>query len=58
MPDIGISIRGEGAVRAWVEIFHLAVELNVSVSVEFEWQNKAAAAFAGKKGRLCWSPQT
>ena len=58
IPEIDVSIRGEGAVRAWVEIFHLAVKLNVSVWVEFEWQNKAAAALPGERRHLRWSPQT
>ncbi len=49
-----ISLQGVSAKNAWPNIADIACKLGKSVSVEFEWRNKKAAAHPGKSGILSW----
>jgi hypothetical protein len=52
-PDI--SIQYTDANMAWRNSLHLARALGCPLEVQFEWRNKAGAAFPGKTGVLSWN---
>lgn len=54
--DINASIQNVDADKAWRNALHLAGNLRLSISAEFEWQEKVGAAMPGKRGRLVWDP--
>jgi len=47
--EIDISIQYVDAGHAWSNILHLARQLNVPVTIEFEWSNQ-------RRGVLAWTP--
>jgi hypothetical protein len=49
--EIDISIQYVDAEHAWSNILHLARQLNVPVTIEFEWSTQ-------KRGILAWAPPT
>ena len=51
-PVLGISVQGQDANRAWQAAASLADALSVPVKVWFEWENRADAAYPGKRGLL------
>jgi hypothetical protein len=54
--DINASIQNVDADKAWRNAIHLAENLRLNISAEFEWQEKAGAAMPGKRGRVLWDP--
>lgn len=54
--EIGASIQGVDAKKAWEYSLHLARYLNTPISVRVEWRNKESAAFPGETGLLEWHP--
>lgn len=57
LSDINVSIQAIGAGLAWRNAAHLARKLGLPVRVDFEWRDKAQAAFPGKRGHLEWAPK-
>jgi hypothetical protein len=49
--EIDISLQYVDAGHAWSNILHLARQLHVPITVEFEWENQ-------KRGVLAWTPPT
>jgi len=54
--DINLSIQYVSADNAWRNALHLAENLKLEISAEFEWQEVDGAALPGKRGKLYWSP--
>ncbi len=54
VPEIGLSIQGVDANKAWEYSLRLAQYLKVPVSVRVEWRPKEGAAFPGQTGLLEW----
>jgi hypothetical protein len=57
VPEIGISIQGVDANKAWEYSLRLAQYLKVPLVARVEWRHKEAAAFPGETGILEWRPQ-
>jgi hypothetical protein len=56
VPEIGISIQGVDANKAWDYSLRLAQYLLVPLSVRVEWRHKDGAAFPGETALLEWKP--
>jgi len=56
VPEIGLSIQGVDANKAWEYSLRLAQYLKVPVSVRVEWRHKEGAAFPGETALLEWKP--
>ena len=57
VPEIGISIQGVDANKAWEYSLRLAQYLKVPLVARVEWRHKEDAAFPGETGILEWRPQ-
>lgn len=57
VPEIGISIQGVDANKAWEYSLRLAQFLMVPVSVSVEWRHKDGAALPGETALLEWKPK-
>lgn len=57
--DLGFCIRKVEAIRSWQQAFFLAKakELKMPISVTFEWREKADEEYAGRKGKIEWTPE-
>ena len=56
VPEIGLSIQGVDANKAWEYSRRLAQYLMVPLSARVEWRHKEGAAFPGETGLLEWKP--
>jgi len=56
IPEIGLSLQGVDANRAWAYSLRLAKAVSVPIFISFEWRNNDKAAFPGKSGVLEWNP--
>lgn len=56
VPEIGISIQGVDANRAWEHSLRLAMYLKAALNAEVEWRHHEKAAYPGENGILSWSP--
>lgn len=56
VPQIDVSIQNVDASHAWSNALRLARHLQVEITVDFEWMNKAESSYPGMKGRLSWKP--
>jgi hypothetical protein len=52
IPDAGIYVQGRDANLCWRSIYKLLTAANISVEVDFYWQDKPTAAFPGRSGRF------
>jgi hypothetical protein len=50
--DANIYVQGRDSNLCWRSIYKLLKLANISVEVEFYWQDKPTAAFPGKSGRF------
>lgn len=56
VPEIGISIQGVDADRAWEHALRLAIYLQVPLKAEIEWRNNDKAAYPGERHSMNWEP--
>ena len=56
VPEIGISLQGVDAIRAWNYSLKLAQYLGVILSITIEWRNNNKAEHPGESGLLEWKP--
>jgi len=56
VPEIGLSIQGVDANKAWEYSLRLAQYLKVPLVVTVEWRNKEEAVFPGETALLEWKP--
>jgi hypothetical protein len=56
VPEVGISVQGVDANRAWEHGLRLAMYLKLLLTAEVEWRHHEQAAHPGESGVLCWKP--
>ncbi len=56
VPEIGLSIQGVDANKAWEYSLRLAQYLKTPLVMSVEWRNKEGAEFPGETGLLEWKP--
>jgi hypothetical protein len=52
--DAGISVQGRDANLCWRSIMKVAKAANISIEVDFYWQDQPTAAHPGRKGRFVY----
>ncbi len=52
IPEAGIYVQGRDSNLCWRSIYKILKAAQMSVHVEFYWQDKPTAAFPGKSGRF------
>lgn len=56
LPELGFSLQGLDANRAWEYAIHLAKRIPVPVEAVVQWRHTEKAAHPGESARLAWSP--
>jgi hypothetical protein len=56
VPEIGVSIQGVDADRAWEYALRLAIYLKTPLQAEVEWRHNDKAAHPGECAVISWNP--
>ena len=52
LPDVGISVQGQGANAAWKQAYRIASSVGIRLDVVFAWQSHPKAAMPNTLGSL------